>query len=89
MKIRRKRPLSLTDPLRHPNHRRPVTRREFLGQGFTSSSTVSFNGMPATASVKSRTYLTATVPSGATTGYVTITTAKGTVQTSKLFRVIP
>ncbi len=34
MKIRRKRPLGLHDPLRHPDHRRPVTRREFLAQGF-------------------------------------------------------
>jgi hypothetical protein len=34
MKIRRKRALGLNDPLRHPNHRRPVTRREFLAQGF-------------------------------------------------------
>jgi hypothetical protein len=34
MKIRRKRPLGLNDPLRHADHRRPVTRREFLAQGF-------------------------------------------------------
>src|SRR5579863_2794541 len=38
MKIRRKRALTLTDPLRHPNHRRPVTRREFLAQGFTGAT---------------------------------------------------
>jgi hypothetical protein len=34
MKIRRKQPLGLNGPLRHPDHPRPVTRREFLGQGF-------------------------------------------------------
>ena len=34
MKIRRKRPLGLHEPLRHPDHRRPVTRRDFLAQGF-------------------------------------------------------
>ena len=34
MKIRRKRSLGLHEPLRHPDHRRPVTRREFLSQGF-------------------------------------------------------
>src|SRR5579863_9719562 len=34
MKFRRKAPLGLHDPLRHPDHRRPVTRREFLSQGF-------------------------------------------------------
>lgn len=34
MKIRRKRPLGLHDPLRHPDHPRPVSRRDFLAQGF-------------------------------------------------------
>lgn len=28
----------ITRPLRHPDHRRPVTRREFLGQGFMTGS---------------------------------------------------
>lgn len=62
---------------------------EFLGQGFIKSSTVSFNGASATPSVKSGTYLTAQVPSGATTGFVTITTSSGTLQSNKIFRVIP
>jgi hypothetical protein len=62
---------------------------EFLGQGFTKSTTVSFNGTPATRSVKSGTYLTAKVPSGATTGFVTITTLNGSLQSGKIFRVIP
>ncbi len=34
MKIRRKQALGPKEPLRHPDHPRPVTRREFLGQGF-------------------------------------------------------
>jgi hypothetical protein len=34
MKIKRKHPLGINEPLRHPDHPRPVTRREFLGQGF-------------------------------------------------------
>jgi hypothetical protein len=33
MKFKRKRPLGIHEPLRHPDHRRPVTRREFLAQG--------------------------------------------------------
>jgi hypothetical protein len=36
MKIRRKQALGLNDPLRHPDHPRPLTRREFLGQGFVT-----------------------------------------------------
>jgi len=62
---------------------------EFLGQGFTKSTTVSFNGTSVTPSVKSGTYLTAKVPSGATTGFVTITTSGGSLQSNKIFRVIP
>jgi len=34
MKIRRTRALGLNEPLRHPDHPLPVTRRQFLGQGF-------------------------------------------------------
>jgi uncharacterized repeat protein (TIGR03803 family) len=62
---------------------------EFLGQGFTSSTTVSFNGTAATPTVKSGTYLTATVPNGATTGFVTVKTSTGTLTSSKKFRVTP
>jgi uncharacterized repeat protein (TIGR03803 family) len=62
---------------------------EFLGQGFDKSSTVSFNGVTAKRSVKSGNYLTAKVPVGATTGYVTITTKSGTLTSNKQFNVIP
>ncbi len=36
MKIRRKQALGLNEPLRHADHPLPVTRREFLGQGFVT-----------------------------------------------------
>lgn len=62
---------------------------EFLGQGFTKSSTVSFNGALATPTGGSGTFLTVKVPTGATTGLVTISTAKGSLQSNKIFRVIP
>jgi uncharacterized repeat protein (TIGR03803 family) len=62
---------------------------EFLGQGFTSNSTVSFNGSAATRTLLSGTYLTAIVPSGAGTGLVTLTTSSGTLKSNKIFRVIP
>lgn len=48
------------------------------GTGFTNASTVSFNGTAATTlTVQSPTQLTATVPSGATTGAVSLGTAGG------------
>jgi hypothetical protein len=41
IKSRRKRPLGLNEPLKHGSHKRPVTRRDFLAQGFiTGSATV-------------------------------------------------
>jgi len=62
---------------------------QILGQGFTSASTVSFNGVAAKFTAVSQTFLTATVPSGATTGYITVTTPSGTFQSDKVFVVHP
>jgi uncharacterized repeat protein (TIGR03803 family) len=62
---------------------------EILGQGFTSSSTVSFNGTPAiSVQVSSATRLTATVPTGATTGLVTVTTSSGPLTSNQPFIVL-
>ncbi len=62
---------------------------EILGQGFTGTTAVSFNGTPAAFTVQSDTYLTATVPAGATTGFVTVTEPSGTLTSNTKFRVIP
>lgn len=61
---------------------------EILGQGFKGTTDVSFNGTAATFKVSSATYLTATVPNGATTGFVTVTTPKRKLKSNKRFRVI-
>jgi uncharacterized repeat protein (TIGR03803 family) len=62
---------------------------EVLGQGFTGTTAVSFNGTAATFKVWSDTFLKATVPSGATTGFVTVTTPGAKLTSSKEFRVKP
>jgi uncharacterized repeat protein (TIGR03803 family) len=62
---------------------------EILGQGFTGTTGVSFNGTPAKFAVPSDTYLTAIVPPGATTGPVTVATPSGTLTSNKSFRVTP
>ena len=62
---------------------------EVLGQGFTGTTAVSFNGTPATYTVVSDTYLKTTVPTGATTGPVTVTTPGGPLISNKEFRVKP
>ena len=60
-----------------------------LGQGFNGATAVAFNGIAATFSVTSDTYLTATIPAGATSGPVTVTTSSGKLISSQKFRVTP
>ena len=61
-----------------------------LGQGFTSKSVVKFDGIQATAvTLSGSTFLTATVPSGALTGAVTVTTGSTTLTTPQTFYVTP
>jgi uncharacterized repeat protein (TIGR03803 family) len=62
---------------------------EFLGQGFTGASDVSFNGIGATFKVVSDTFLIAVVPAGATTGFATVTTPSKILTSNKEFRVMP
>lgn len=60
-----------------------------LGQGLFETTGVSFNGTTAEFTKVSDTYLTAVVPSGATTGPVTVTTSTGTLESNKSFNVTP
>lgn len=62
---------------------------KILGQGFEGTTDVSFNGTSATFTVKSQTLLEATVPSGATSGPVTVTTPSGNLTSNVAFIVIP
>ncbi len=65
------------------------SRVQILGQGFTGTTAVSFNGTPASYTVASDTFLVATIPLGATTGPVVVTTPSGTLTSNVDFRVIP
>jgi uncharacterized repeat protein (TIGR03803 family) len=60
-----------------------------LGQGLKGTTAVSFKGTAAKFTVHSDTYLTATVPKGAATGFVTVTTSKRKLRSNQKFRVIP
>jgi hypothetical protein len=64
------------------------TTVELLGQGFEGATAVSFNGTDAAFTIESDTYLTATVPNGATTGFINVMTASGTLTSNKKFVVI-
>jgi hypothetical protein len=50
---------------------------------------MSVNGTAASFTVVSDTYLTAKVPAGATTGFVTVTTPSGTLTSNQVFRFRP
>jgi uncharacterized repeat protein (TIGR03803 family) len=58
-----------------------------LGNGLTGSSMVTFNGVPASFTVESDTYIKATVPAGATTGTVSVVTPSGALNSNPQFRV--
>ena len=63
-------------------------KAQILGQGLTGTTSVTFNGLPASSfTVVSDTYMTAVVPSGATSGTVTVKTPSGMLISNKTFRV--
>jgi hypothetical protein len=62
---------------------------QILGQGFTGTTSVTFNGIVATSfKVVTDTYMTAVVPSGATTGKVVVTTLAGPLTSNVSFRIL-
>jgi hypothetical protein len=67
---------------------KPGRRAQILGQGFTGTSAVTFNGVAATSfNVVSDTYMTAEVPANATTGPLVVTTPSGPLTSNKVFRI--
>lgn len=61
-----------------------------LGQAFSNSSVVKFDGVSASTIAHSgTTFITATVPAGALTGKVTVTTGSTTLTSNTTFRVTP
>ncbi|HEX6504394.1 MAG TPA: choice-of-anchor tandem repeat GloVer-containing protein [Terriglobales bacterium] len=58
-----------------------------LGQGFTASSVVKFNGIKATIVSQTATSLLVTVPPGTLDGYVTVATGKTTLKSVEKFAV--
>ena len=73
----------------NPRAGRVGKKTGILGQGFTGATAVSFNGTAASYSVESDTFLEAVVPSGATSGLVTVTSPSGTLTSKQQFIVLP
>jgi len=62
---------------------------QILGTNLASATSVSFNGVAAAFTMHSKTFITATVPAGATTGFVTVSTPGGAVKGNVKFQVRP
>jgi len=73
-----------------PNNGPTSTTVEIYGTGFSataSQDTVAFNGTPATITSASVTSIITTVPAGATTGTITVTSPAGSVTSKQSFTV--
>jgi uncharacterized repeat protein (TIGR03803 family) len=61
-----------------------------LGQGFSSASVVKFGGVAATLIARGgTTFISATVPTGALTGSITVTTGATTLKSPQAFKIAP
>jgi uncharacterized repeat protein (TIGR03803 family) len=72
-----------------PTYGRAGAEVEILGQGFGNSTEVFFNGKRAARTIVNPTFIEATVPSGASTGPITVTTENGTLASNIVFIVHP
>jgi uncharacterized repeat protein (TIGR03803 family) len=70
-----------------PNSGKAGATVGILGQGFSSETTVSFNGKSAKPTSVTETYLTVEVPTGATTGLIKVSTDGTTLTSNKKFLV--
>ncbi len=65
------------------------TQVEILGTDLKRASSVTFNGTAATFKVEGPTLIVASVPAGATTGKIRVSTPGGTLLSNVTFRVLP
>jgi uncharacterized repeat protein (TIGR03803 family) len=71
----------------YPNYGKVGSEMRVIGNGLTGTTNVTFNGTQAAFNVVSDTYITATVPTGASSGVIEVTTPTGTLKSNVAFRV--
>jgi uncharacterized repeat protein (TIGR03803 family) len=71
----------------YPNFGKPYSVIGILGSNLTGTTQVIFNGVPAEFTVVSNTFIKATVPGGAVTGRIGVTTDGNTLSSSGVFHV--
>jgi len=72
-----------------PNFGKVGNTTHILGNNLTGTTSVTFNGVPASFTVVNNTYIKATVPSGATAGTIQVVTPYRTLSSSAAFNVLP
>ena len=72
-----------------PASSQPGAAVTLTGQNFGNTTSVTFNGVPASFTVPDGSHIQVTVPQAATTGPITVTTPGGTATTLGNFTVIP
>ena len=72
-----------------PNFGKAGQPVRILGNNLGGTTSVTFNGTPATFTVVSNTYIEATVPTGVTSGTIEVTTAEGALSSNAAFEVLP
>jgi large repetitive protein len=72
-----------------PDHGNVGRVIKILGTNLGGASSVTFNGAPAVFKVISNSLIGATVPVGATTGTIQVTTLSGVLSTDVPFTVMP
>jgi uncharacterized repeat protein (TIGR03803 family) len=65
------------------------TKVAILGTNLTGATGVTFNGTSAQFSVRLPSVILTDVPAGTTSGYITVTTPRGTLKSNAQFHVIP
>jgi uncharacterized repeat protein (TIGR03803 family) len=65
------------------------TKVAILGTNLKGATSVTFNSTSAQFSVRQPSLISATVPAGTNSGYVTVTTPRGTLKSNATFHVIP
>lgn len=60
-----------------------------LGNNLKGTTSVTFNGTPATFTVVSKSYIQTNVPAGATSGTIEVVTPNGTLSSNMPFQVVP
>jgi hypothetical protein len=70
-----------------PNSNKAGKAVKILGTNLGGATSVSFNGTAATFTVVSPSEISTTVPAGATTGKIAVTTPSGTLSSNVAFRV--